>query len=110
MWLDTETLQRLKNQLKLLLKHYSPSFKSRSSGYGRASSADQKGKMIPRSSLQSVHVLTATCQATGLVTLSARSDAKPGQGLGSKNKPVKQVKITEALNTEASWKMEAMKS
>ncbi|CAK9054047.1 Teneurin-3, partial [Durusdinium trenchii] len=68
-------------------------------GYGRASPADQKGKMNPKK--QSSKHPCFDCNLPGHWAGDPEC-TKPGQGLGRKNKQVKQVKVTEALNTEVS--------
>lgn len=103
--LDSDTLQQVEESVEgaaeALLTMREAKVKlqevKKDRGYGRATPADQKGKMNPKKQ-SSKH----PCFDCGLPGHWAGDPecSKPGQGLGRKNKPVKQVKVTEAMNVE----------
>ncbi|CAK9032022.1 Integrase catalytic domain-containing protein [Durusdinium trenchii] len=105
--LDSDTLQQIEESVETaaeaLLTMREAKVKlqevKKDRGYGRASPADQKGKMNPKK--QSSKHPCFDCNLPGHWAGDPEC-TKPGQGLGRKNKPVKQVKVTEALNTEVS--------
>ncbi|CAK9109949.1 Copia protein, partial [Durusdinium trenchii] len=103
--LDSDTLQQVEESVEgaaeALLTMREAKVKlqevKKDRGYGRATPADQKGKMNPKKQ-SSKH----PCFDCGLPGHWAGDPecSKPGQGLRRKNKPVKQVKVTEAMNVE----------
>ena len=105
--LDSDTLQQIEESVETaaeaLLTMREAKVKlqevKKDRGYGRASPADQKGKMNPKK--QSSKHPCFDCNLPGHWAGDPEC-TKPGQGLGRKNKQVKQVKVTEALNTEVS--------